>query len=513
MKHDEKGIALVITLFLMATLSALAVSMMFLAQTETASSRNYRTMSQARYAAEAGVHKSINYLLNTYPASAPTAPFTNYDVTKTPVTCVSGCTNNGAAGGSCSATIVARAVPTGCVVLSGMPGVSSNYPTSTVATAFNTAAQGTLAVNSSGTTTNAAAGTVTYGAAEILMSRRSVTAYGRTSASVLQTWQIVSDGTVPPSTAAIVEVSGALEREFGLAQTFAVFATGNGCGAINLQGNVQTASTSDGTTVVSSGGNVGTNGNMTIGGHVDVHGSLSSPRTGIGTCTTGSTMPALTAGGAATVDNNALVQLPQALTFPTPSLPSPMPPTAAQTTCAQFAVTLPATCTVVSGTITIDPMGTTVSLGSISGNIVLNGGSYNINSIGSGNLSIGTSALGASGVTINLAGVNPDGSQMTNPFHLNGPAVVDPTNDASKLQILYAGTGMFDMTGGSQSSMLLYAPNASVTTHGGADIYGSLLVNSVTSAGTPRFIYDTRLQKTIVTLGNFMMTSFSWKKY
>ncbi len=492
MKHDEKGIALVITLFLMATLSALAVSMMFLAQTETASSRNYRTMSQARYAAEAGVHKSINYLLNTYPASAPTAPFTNYDVTKTPVTCVSGCTNNAAAGASCSATTVATAVSTGCVVLSGMPGVSSNYPDSTIASAFSTASQGTLAVNSSGTTTNAAAGTVTYGAAAILMSMRSVTAYGRTSASVLQTWH---------------------EREFGLAQTFAVFATGNGCGAINLQGNVQTASTSDGTTVVSSGGNVGTNGNMTIGGHVDVHGSLSSPRTGVGTCTNGSTVTALTTGGAATVDNNAIVQLPQALTFPTPSLPSPMPPTAAESTCAAFAVTLPATCTVVSGTITIDPMGTTVSLGSISGNIVLKGGAYNINSIGSGNLSIGTSALGASGVTINLAGVNPDGSQMTNPFNLNGQAVVNPSNDASKLQILYAGTGTFDMTGGSQSSMLLYAPNANVTTHGGADIYGSLLVNSVTSAGTPRFIYDTRLQKTIVTLGNYMVTSFSWKKY
>src|SRR5258708_11720939 len=190
MKHDEKGIALVITLFLMATLSALAVSMMFLAQTETASSRNYRTMSQARYAAEAGVHKSINYLLTTYPASAPTAPFTNYDVTKTPVTCVSGCTNNAAAGASCSATTVATAVSTGCVVLSGMPGVSSNYPTSTVATAFNTAAQGTLAVNSSGTTTNAAAGTVTYRAAASLMSELSHTPYGDTGMSHLPTCHI-----------------------------------------------------------------------------------------------------------------------------------------------------------------------------------------------------------------------------------------------------------------------------------------------------------------------------------
>src|SRR3954462_4286446 len=61
-RHGEKGVALVFTLFLMAALSAMAVSMMFLAQTETSASRNYRTMSQARYAGEAGVHKALNFL-------------------------------------------------------------------------------------------------------------------------------------------------------------------------------------------------------------------------------------------------------------------------------------------------------------------------------------------------------------------------------------------------------------------------------------------------------------------
>src|SRR5437868_1708621 len=112
MKRDQQGIALVITLFLMASLSALAVSMMFLAQTETASSRNYRTMSQARYAGEAGVHKAMNYLLNTY--TVPTS-MTSYGISKTPVTCVSGCTNTTA--GSCNASTPALAVSTGCIVL------------------------------------------------------------------------------------------------------------------------------------------------------------------------------------------------------------------------------------------------------------------------------------------------------------------------------------------------------------------------------------------------------------
>ena len=39
---------------------------MFLSQTETYASMNYRMMSQARYAAEAGIQKAANYLLNTY---------------------------------------------------------------------------------------------------------------------------------------------------------------------------------------------------------------------------------------------------------------------------------------------------------------------------------------------------------------------------------------------------------------------------------------------------------------
>src|SRR5258708_37986637 len=133
-------------MFIMASLWARPVWMMFRAQTETGTSRNYRTMSQARYAAEAGVHKSINYLLNSY--SAPAA-YTSYDLTKTPVTCISGCTNNAAAGASCSATTVATAVSTGCVVLSGMSGVSSNYPDATVASAFSTASQATLAADAS----------------------------------------------------------------------------------------------------------------------------------------------------------------------------------------------------------------------------------------------------------------------------------------------------------------------------------------------------------------------------
>ena len=63
-QNNERGMAIVIALFLMAILTALGTSLMFLSQTETYASMNYRMMSQARYAAEAGIQKASNFLLD-----------------------------------------------------------------------------------------------------------------------------------------------------------------------------------------------------------------------------------------------------------------------------------------------------------------------------------------------------------------------------------------------------------------------------------------------------------------
>ena len=50
-RERQKGAALVLTLILMAVLSVMTVSMMFLSQSETWSTHNYKLMSQARDAA------------------------------------------------------------------------------------------------------------------------------------------------------------------------------------------------------------------------------------------------------------------------------------------------------------------------------------------------------------------------------------------------------------------------------------------------------------------------------
>jgi hypothetical protein len=97
---------------------------------------------------------------------------------------------------------------------------------------------------------------------------------------------------------------------------------------------------------------------------------------------------------------------------------------------------------------------------------------------------------------------------------MTAQTVSNPSMVASNLQILYAGTGKFDMHGGATTAMTLYAPNATAETHGSGSIYGSILVSSLAmGTGTTNFYYDRSLDRTAFTLGNYVMTSFSWKKY
>ena len=82
--RSERGIALVLTLFLTSALTVLAASLMFLSQTETYASMNYRMMTQARYAAEASVQKASNFLLDSAQYTAPgggSDPLSNYNRT------------------------------------------------------------------------------------------------------------------------------------------------------------------------------------------------------------------------------------------------------------------------------------------------------------------------------------------------------------------------------------------------------------------------------------------------
>src|SRR5262249_17750235 len=99
----ERGIALILALLTLLCLSALGAGLIMLTHTETWTTTNYKMTTQARYAAEAGLQETLNWL--TYNYSPPPA---GLDLTKSPVEC---CT------------------PPSPVVLSAMSGVSANYPT------------------------------------------------------------------------------------------------------------------------------------------------------------------------------------------------------------------------------------------------------------------------------------------------------------------------------------------------------------------------------------------------
>ena len=86
-KRSDDGVALVVVLLLTVALSAIGASLLMLAQTDTYTSMNYRMMSQARYGAESGVLKAVNYLTQTYQSPGYAGdPLANYNMTVSPVT-------------------------------------------------------------------------------------------------------------------------------------------------------------------------------------------------------------------------------------------------------------------------------------------------------------------------------------------------------------------------------------------------------------------------------------------
>jgi len=526
MRKDEKGIALIITMFLLATLSALAVSMMFLAQTETASSRNYRTMSQARYAAEAGVHEMANFLMT----GSGFVPSANIDITKSPVTCTGGsCAHTG----TCSSySTVALAVANGCVVL-GYSTATSNNPTATV----HTPTTSTLAVNGSGVTNNAALGTVTFTTAAILLSQKSITAYGSSAASTLQTWYIISDGTVPPSTSAIVEVSATMEQAVGQAQTFALFATDPNCGAIHINGggndtttdsyNSQNPTDMATSPPVHTGtqGGIGTNGNLDVNGNLVIGGTLTTPRSGTGACSN-SNPNAITGSGQWSYGGT--VPIGQPLSYPTPDAPTPTPGTTSLTLSAGIGNLATCTAAVAASGWACSTSGSNLTLTAVSGtkltlpnisvgsntNLIISGGSFtttptvNVNSFSIGNNATMSLATGTN-VTMNIAGNGVSGSVLD----LSGGGTVNPSFDPSRLQIIYGGTHDVVLVGNNSISATIYAPNANVTTSGHGDFFGSVLSSRATINGGASIHYDTSLATKFKTLGNHVLTSFSWKKY
>ena len=428
--HRQSGIALLFTLLTLLVLSSLAAAMIFVTETETWSSSNYKSMLQARYAAEAGAQNTLNYLLYTYAAPTNMAVF---DLTKYPVQ---------------------DSVTHNPIILSAMTGVTSNYPTAAVQTAFSSALKD-ASVPGVGVPTS-------YEVSAKLLSMQA----GPLGQQPLQTWEITSQGNVAGIRNAQVQVVMKIERTGTPLFGYGVFSTGTGCGSIIFSGGAYTDSfnSSAGTyaaTVQTSGGDIGTNGNVTINGSTSkVEGTLSSPDSGTGACG-GGTTTALTATSSGQV-TGGVVLLSQAITYANPPAPIPTPPTTTMSISGNCG-TVP-TCTNLGVKSVALAPGQYGNLATSGGTTVhLSAGTYNINSLvlnGNSPLTVDSGP-----VIINVAGTSAPGGTA---IDLSGGTVVNSTSAPANFQIYYGGSAIVTLSGGVASFEVVYAPNAPVTISGGA---------------------------------------------
>jgi hypothetical protein len=310
----------------------------------------------------------------------------------------------------------------------------------------------------------------------------------------IQTWQISSLGTIGSGRTAQVEVVGYLESGQASPTMYAAFATSPNCGAEQFAGLASTDSYGalDATTglpiIENTGGNVGTNGNLTESGQAVIHGTLSTPRVGVGNCSSGNVTAATSSGGA-TIEGG-LVQLPQAIVLTPPPIP-----------------TTPTGNVVYTSDTTLAP-GTYADL-KVTGNstLTLTAGTYNVNSL---DVASGSTILIQSGpVVFNVAGVG-----VTEPITFTGTStVVNTSYDASNFLINYGGSGNVKLTGGTSYCTMVYAPEANITFAGGNDFYGSVIGKVIKDTGGAHLHFDRRLQDKFFVVGNGMLSGFSWKKY
>ncbi len=486
-RNNEKGTAMLFALILVLVLSVMAASMMFLSQSETWASMNYRLMTQARYGAEAGIHATANFLMNNY---APPAP-----VGGTPPPMPAGYTITVPVPAACGDSPCVTDNAGNPIILSSLNRVPSNYPDGAQQAAFQAAT--TNALQAGGTTIN-------YTASAKLLSMVQITPFGTVTPVMAQTWNITAHGDIATVRNAQAEVSAILETPITPAFGYAAFATNNGCAALDFTGNGGTDSYDSGAlplvggvatppaTFNTYGGNVGTNGNQTdSGSNVTINGTLSTPDLGIGVCSAGN-VTALT--GNSSGITGGIIQLGAPVSMPTPVIPPPGT-------------------TAVSGTQTLAP-GNYGDI-SLSGKdvLTLTPGVYNINSISeSGQAQVAIAPDPKTGLYGPVI-INVTGNNQSIPIDLSGNGISNPTLDPSLMQFIYPGFGNVNIVGNGASAAVIYAPNATADFKGNASFYGSVIAAKLKDVGNGAIHYDLKLKKKLFTVGNTTLNSFTWSKF
>jgi len=197
--RTERGIALVFVLFLLTTISALAVSLTFLANSETLASGNYRLATQARYGAESAAQKAADFLLDSVQYNPATvAP--------------GGLVNNSASPVKFNG---ANVLLSSNVQDSVYPDVATKNAFAALYTAPNNLIAGNTAIALSAT-------------AQLIYEDAFSDAYlGGTT--IVQTWKITANGTINGIRASTVQIETTIETPEVPAFKYAAFAANNQC--------------------------------------------------------------------------------------------------------------------------------------------------------------------------------------------------------------------------------------------------------------------------------------------
>ena len=512
--HKERGSSLLLAILALLLLSAIAVGMAFMSAAENSTNANFKAEETAYFAARAGVEEVRDRLLpsNTQTLNAVL-----------PITLP----------GSSPASVL-YVVPSG-VTSTNISTIADPYADNEFCHDFNPpisgltwvppdVACGTAPPSGSYTTTASVAPyKLDYKWVRVTLKANNSAPYcvnGNCSNTNAVCWNGTNEVVLPGSstnvpydcnhlmspvanpvylvTALAVVGEGATKGARRLVQqeisqtpinsfNYGLYATGTGCGALSLAGGAQTYSFDSATNtntnpanppsnVVSTGGNVGSNGNVSIGGSgTSVNGTTGSAVAGIGNCQQGNGITVAGGGNYGTA-----AQIPTQ-TLAVPPTPNPPPPTSGcNTYCYNSSQTLPAGSygnVRVSGGATVTLTGGTAASPAI----------YTMNSISitSGSLVIAP----GSHVVLDIAGL----PNVQVPVNLTGGTFVNNTMLPGSFVINYGGTGTIKLNGGSDAYAVINAPLSNIIFSGGSNFYGQAIGATISDSGGTNIYYDTSL--------------------
>ncbi len=542
-KTTERGVALFFAVFALLVLTALTAALVLLATTETNINANYRSEEVAFFAAKGGMEEIMDrmmtsssqtplitppttlpsssggviYVINPGNASASSIQPWNYSNTYADDEFC----HDYSAISSLSLETAPPDVP--CTGSTSLPSgstwytsVSSNSPWNGTGAALPWV-WARVAMKVNGSETYLSGGTTpsvsTYSVNSTISSTSPICWNGSTELvlpSTYATCSAWSSGTTPVFLVTALAVTSTGTRKMVQADVaatpiptmqYGLFSTSTACGstsALTMTGNGSTDSYSSANGAYGSsnssetGGDVGTNGGITMTGNANIGGSVGvqNPNAGIGTCGGNAAVgPDLTTSGNAGIYSGSgdptnqdkltcLQTSPGApcssgpISFAAPPVPSPLPPTSS---CCSGSSLVPGS----YGNI------------SLSGNttLTLAPGVYNINSLSmSGNSKIVISPVGQ--VTLNVAGQG-----TTSAISLTGNANNQGTNPIpDNFLINYAGTGTVQVSGNGAIYTVINAPNATLNFTGNGAIYGAAIGSTVSYTGNAAFHFDRSIQ-------------------